>query len=186
MKDGTASRTARGVAAHRLEFDRVAAGHGDPAADEALSRDVADGLTPRRDRMHERLRARTAFFDFRADPVAAPLRAAGLARRALSLFEGVAVYLDRPVIERVLAEFREVTTAGGLLAISVSSGTATAAARARFQERVAGIGEPARSMLTPGEAAELLAAVGWELAEAGGRPRSAGLLLARATASPSG
>ncbi len=254
MKEGTASRTARGVAAHRLEFDRVAAGHGDPAADEALSRDVANGLTPRRDRIHERLRARTAFFDrvvvnaldrgitqvvtggagydgrafryarpgvrwfevdhpatqadkqarlarlgvdaahvafipadFSANPVAAPLRAAGLdpALRALFLFEGVAVYLERPVTERVLAEFREVTTAGGLLAISVSSGTATAAARARFQERVAGIGEPARSMLTPGEAAELLAAVGWELAEAGGRPRSAGLLLARATASPS-
>jgi len=63
MKEGTASHTARSVAARRLEYGRMAAGYGDPAADEALSRDVADGLTPRRNRMHEYLRARTAFFD---------------------------------------------------------------------------------------------------------------------------
>jgi len=35
MKDGTASDTARSVAAHRLEYERVAADYGDPAADEA-------------------------------------------------------------------------------------------------------------------------------------------------------
>src|SRR5579864_4586739 len=63
MKKGSASYTARSVAAHRLAFDRVAAGYGDPAADEALSRDVADGLTPARTRIGEYLRARTAFFD---------------------------------------------------------------------------------------------------------------------------
>ncbi len=63
MKEGTASRTARGVAARRLEYDRVAAPYGDPAADEALTSDVADGLTPEHNRMHEYIRARTAFFD---------------------------------------------------------------------------------------------------------------------------
>ncbi len=253
MKEGTASHTARVVAACRLEYDRVAAGYGDPAADEALSRDVADGLTPRRDRMHEYLRERTAFFDrllvhaidrgitqvvvggagydgrafryarpgvrwfevdhpatqadkrarlarlgleaahiafipadFTADPVAGPLRDAGLdpARRALFLFEGVAVYLDRPVTERVLAEFREVTTAGGTLAISVSTG-ATTGTRASFQARVAEFGEPARSVLTAEQAAGLLAAAGWALREASGRQRFAGLLLASAaTATP--
>jgi methyltransferase (TIGR00027 family) len=249
VKEGTASRTARGVAACRLEYDRVAEGGGDPAADDALSRDVADGLVPRRMRMYEYLRARTAFFDrvvvdalgngitqvvtggagydgrafryarpgvrwfevdhpatqddkrarvarlgldaahvafipadFTADPVGGPLRDAGLdpARRALFLFEGVAVYLDRPVIERVLAEFREVTAAGSGLAISVSAGTATPAARARFHERLAELGEPARSVLTTGDAAGLLAAAGWEVQEASERQRSAGLLLARA------
>jgi methyltransferase (TIGR00027 family) len=249
MEEGTASRTARAVAACRLEYDRVAAGYGDPAADEALSRDVAAGLAPPRSRMYEYLRARTAFFDravvnavdqgitqvvtggagydgrafryarpgvrwfevdhpatqadkrerlarlglgaahiafiaadFTADPVAGPLRDAGLdpASRALFLFEGVAVYLDRPVTERVLAEFREVTTTDSLLAVSVSTGTATAASRARFQARVAELGEPARTVLTVEEAAGLLAAVGWEVRDASDRQGSAGLLLAGA------
>jgi O-methyltransferase involved in polyketide biosynthesis len=63
MKEGTASHTARVVAACRLEFDRVPAGYGDPAADEALSRDVADGLVPSRERLYEYLRVRTALFD---------------------------------------------------------------------------------------------------------------------------
>ena len=225
----------------------MATGYGDPAADEALSRDVADGLAPPRSRMYEYLRARTAFFDrvvvnavhqgitqvvtggagydgrafryarpgvrwfevdhpatqadkrerlarlglgaahiafiaadFTADPVAGPLRDAGLdpASPALFLFEGVAVYLDRPVTERVLAEFREVTTADSLLAISVSTGTATAATRARFQARVAELGEPARTVLTALEAAGLLAAAGWEVRDASDGPGSAGLLLA--------
>ncbi|HEX4291366.1 MAG TPA: hypothetical protein VH021_20745 [Trebonia sp.] len=61
MKEGTASHTARSVAARRLEYDRVAAPYGDPAADEALAGDVADGLVPARDRLHEYIRARTAF-----------------------------------------------------------------------------------------------------------------------------
>ena len=63
MKDGTASDTARSVAAHRLEFERVAADYGDPAADQSLTVDVADGREPTPGRMHEYLRARTAFFD---------------------------------------------------------------------------------------------------------------------------
>jgi methyltransferase (TIGR00027 family) len=255
MEEGTASRTARAVAAGRLEYDRVAAGYGDPAADEALSRDVAGGLTPGSStRMREYLRARTAFFDrvvvdafdqgitqvvtggagydgrafryarpgirwfevdhpatqadkrarldrlgleashiafipadFTADPVAAPLRDAGLdpARRALFLLEGVAVYLDRPVIEGVLAGFREVTTAGSTLAISVSTG-ATTGTRASFQARVAELGEPARTVLTAEDAAGLLAAAGWAPREASDRQRFAGLLLARAASYPPG
>ena len=249
MKDGTASHTARSVAARRLEYERVAAPHGDPAADEALTSDVADGLTPARGRMHEYIRARTAFFDrvvvhsiaqgitqvviggagydgrafryakpgvrwfevdhpatqadkrervsrlglaapqlsfipadFTADPVAARLREAGLdqARPALFLFEGVAVYLDRPVTGRVLAEFRAVTPPGSTLAISVSTGSATSRTRARFQQRVAALGEPARTVLTVDQTADLLSAAGWELGEVSDRQRSAGLLLARA------
>ena len=250
MKEGTASHTARSVAARRLEYDRVAAPYGDPAADEALTGDVADGLVPPRDRMHEYIRARTAFFDrvvvssidrgvaqvviggagydgrafryakpgvrwfevdhpatqadklervtrlglatpqvrfipadFTADPVAEPLLAAGLdpARPALFLFEGVAVYLERPDNERVLAEFREVTTGGSLLAISVSVGGATSRTRASFQQRVAELGEPARTVLTFDQAADLLSAAGWKISDPSDRQRSAGLLLARAT-----
>jgi methyltransferase (TIGR00027 family) len=63
MEDGGPSATARRVAAHRLGFDRVATGYGDPAADEALAADVVGGLTVSAGRMHDYLAARTAFFD---------------------------------------------------------------------------------------------------------------------------
>ena len=63
MEDGGPSATARRVAAHRLGFTRVAAGYGDPAADEALATDVVGGLTVPASRMHDYLAARTAFFD---------------------------------------------------------------------------------------------------------------------------
>ena len=249
MKEGTASYTARSVAARRLSYDRVAAPYGDPAADDALSRDVAAGMAPRPTPMHEYIRARTAFFDhavvdaiarditqvviggagydgralryarpgvrwfevdhpatqadkrerlsrlgldvahirfipadFTTDPIAGPLRSAGLdpARPALFLFEGVAVYLEAAVTERVLAGFRAVTTDAGLLAISISVGAATSQARARFRERVAEMGEPARTTLSFGQASDLLAAAGWEVTQPSERQRSAGLLLARA------
>ena len=249
MKDGTASQTARSVAAHRLEFERVAADYGDRAADRSLTADVADGQQPSRGRMHEYLRARTAFFDravvnalgrgvrqvviggagydgralryakpgvrwfeldhpatqadkvervarlnlecghirfipadFTADPIAEPLLAAGLdpASPTLFLLEGVAVYLERPVVERVLAAFRQVAADGSELAISVSTATATAQARTRFQQRVAELGEPARSQFTHDEARELLALAGWRLSPGPGRQLTAGLLLARA------
>jgi methyltransferase (TIGR00027 family) len=252
VKEGTASHTARGVAARRLQYDRVAAPYGDPAADEALTRDVADGLTPEHNRMHEYIRGRTAFFDrvvvqvldrgiaqvviggagydgralryakpgvrwfevdhpatqadklariarlgiaapqvtfipadFTVGPVAGPLLAAGLdpARQALFLFEGVAVYLERRDNERVLTEFREVTPDGSPLAMSVSVGGVSSVTRAAFQERLAALGEPVRTVLTVDETAGLLAGAGWELREPSGRQRSAGLLLARAAAS---
>src|SRR6202453_3311879 len=251
MEDGTASQTARRVAAHRREYERVGADYGAPAADQALTADVAAGQEPPPGRMHEYLRARTAFFDravvraldrgvrqvviggagydgralryakpdvrwfevdhpatqsdkvervarlnvaaghirfipadFTADPIAEPLLAAGLdpARPTLFLLEGVAVYLERPVVERVLAAFRQVAANGSELAISVSSGTATPQERARFEQRVAGLGEPARSRFTPDQARDLLAAVGWQPTAASERQLAAGLLLAGAGA----
>ena len=63
MKSDTASHTARIVAAHRLTYARIETPYGDPAADEALARDVAGDLEPPAGRMHDYLRARTAFFD---------------------------------------------------------------------------------------------------------------------------
>ena len=131
--------------------------------------------------------------DFTTDPVAERLRAAGLdaSRPALFLFEGIAVYLEAAVTESVLAQFREVTVAGSLLAISVSLTPDPGAAdwRAAFRARVAEVGEPARSVLEPAQARALLARAGWQAGdeEAAGetarraRPGAANLLTARAT-----
>ena len=63
MEDGGPSQTARRVAAHRLDFTRVPADYGDPAADEALAVDVAAGRQAPAGRMHDYLAARTTFFD---------------------------------------------------------------------------------------------------------------------------
>src|SRR5258706_9662436 len=64
MQAGEPSVTAQRVAAHRLTFERVAADHGDPAADDRLARDVAgDTSVDRRAPMSAYLAARTAFFD---------------------------------------------------------------------------------------------------------------------------
>jgi O-methyltransferase involved in polyketide biosynthesis len=63
MEDGGPSQTARRVAAHRLDFTRVPADYGDPAADQALAVDVAAGHQAPASRMHDYLAARTAFFD---------------------------------------------------------------------------------------------------------------------------
>src|SRR5215470_5765242 len=63
MEHGGPSQTARWVAAHRLEFTRVPADYGDPAADDALAVDVAAGRQASASRMHDYLAARTAFFD---------------------------------------------------------------------------------------------------------------------------
>jgi methyltransferase (TIGR00027 family) len=252
MKEGTASHTARSVAAHRLTYARIEAPAGDPAADDTLARDVAGDRIPRHDRMHEYLRARTAFFDravltaldagmaqvviagagydgralryarpgvrwfeldhpatqadkrerlgrlnletgqlrfvaadFSVDPIAAPLIAVGLdpTRPTLFLLEGVAVYLEQRVLERVLSAFREVAADGSSLAISVSTRT-DSQTRGRFAERVAAVGEPARSVFTPDQATELLAASGWEVTPGRERLRSTGLLLARAATAP--
>ena len=249
MKDGTASRTARSVAAHRLDFERVAAPYGDPAADIALARDVADGLTAPATRMHEYLRGRTRFFDhvvvtaldqgvgqvvigaagydgrafryakpgvrwfevdhpatqadklarvarlrlderhigfvpadFTRDPVADLLTAAGLdpGVPALFLLEGVAVYLDKDVLERVLGAFRSVAASGSTLAISVSLARPGDRTRERFRASVAAVGEPARTVLAPDEAHLLLARHGWHVTEGRDRVLAAGLLLARA------
>ncbi len=57
------SITAQWVAAHRLGFTRVPAAYGDPAADDALTIDVAAGREAPLNRMHDYLAARTSFFD---------------------------------------------------------------------------------------------------------------------------
>jgi methyltransferase (TIGR00027 family) len=108
--------------------------------------------------------------DFASDPVAERLLAAGLSPSVPSLFllEGVAVYLERPVLERALRQFAEAAGPGSRLAISMSidSDAHDPEARSRFREAVAAMGEPARLTLELDQAVELLAGTGWqELAE---------------------
>ena len=129
--------------------------------------------------------------DFTRDPIAERLTAAGLNPGQPSLFmlEGVAVYLEPAVLHRVLTEFRQVARAGSRLTISVSTSGARGEARSRFQATVAALGEPARSTLEAGQAAEVLSRAGWQVmagADAAGsdaaarqeRLLSAGLLTA--------
>src|ERR1700760_2659709 len=63
MEDGGPSQTARRVAAYRLDFTRIPADYGDPAAGHALAVDVAAGRQAPAGRMHDYLAARTTFFD---------------------------------------------------------------------------------------------------------------------------
>ena len=60
MEDGGPSQTARRVAAHRLDFTRIPADYGDPAADHALAVDVAAGRQAPAGRMHDYLAAQLA------------------------------------------------------------------------------------------------------------------------------
>ena len=131
--------------------------------------------------------------DFARDPVADRLTAAGLdpGQPSLFLLEGVAVYLEPAVLERVLRQFRQVARPGSRLAISVSTASADGETRSRFRASVASLGEPARSTLDTGQAIELLARTGWRVTAGDDaddpeavsrleRRRSAGLLLATA------
>ena len=123
--------------------------------------------------------------DFTTDPVADRLRDAGLdpAGPSLFLLEGVAVYLDPAVLERLVGQLREVAGPGSQLAISVSlTRPAGDASRARFQATVAALGEPARSTFTAAEAGARLARAGWQVDRGASSPRarSAGLLTATA------
>jgi len=104
--------------------------------------------------------------DFAVDDVATGL--AGADHRAetptLFLCEGVAVYLEMAVLERLLRALRSRAAAGSRLAINLSVAGAPAERRQRFQAGVAALGEPVRTVLTAGAAGELLAATGWRAA----------------------
>jgi methyltransferase (TIGR00027 family) len=105
--------------------------------------------------------------DFTVDDVGAGLAAAGHRAETPTLFlcEGIAVYLERDVIERLLRSLRSRAAAGSRLAISLSVTGASAERRLRFQTGVAALGEPVRTVLTAETAEGLLAATGWRGAE---------------------
>ena len=122
--------------------------------------------------------------DFRTDPVAEPLTAAGCdpGERTVVICEGVAVYLETDVLERLLTELARATGPGSSLLLTAS----TAASDARAEQRrtwlraaVASVGEPMRSSLSADGAEAIMRGAGWEPA-AGEDPsaRSRGFLLA--------
>jgi methyltransferase (TIGR00027 family) len=120
--------------------------------------------------------------DFVTDDVAGALAAVGHDRTMPTLFtvEGVAVYLDRPVLEALLHGLRRAAAPGSRLAISLSvdRGGGTSATRAAFRSGVARLGEPARTTLTVDDAADLIRSTGWRDTGTGSeRGRSAGLVV---------
>ena len=106
--------------------------------------------------------------DFAVDSVAGGLRTAGHDAVAPSLFtlEGVAVYLDRAVLDALLAQLRSVAGAGSRLVISLSvsgGGVAGRLRRAAFRTAVASLGEPARTVVAPEDVEGFFAAAGWRI-----------------------
>jgi methyltransferase (TIGR00027 family) len=126
--------------------------------------------------------------DFVSDPVAPALVARGLDTRGPSvmLCEGIAVYLDMPVLGSLLAGLRTTAARGSVLAISLSVASGApglGARRAEFREAMAATGEPARTVLTATDAETLLAQNGWNTAAPHGaeepaRARRAGFVVA--------
>jgi methyltransferase (TIGR00027 family) len=105
--------------------------------------------------------------DFRTDPVAERLLAAGCdaAERSVVVCEGVAVYLETGVLERLLTELGRATGPGSALVLTAS----TAASDARAEQRrtwlraaVASVGEPMRSSLSADDADAVMRRAGWE------------------------
>jgi methyltransferase (TIGR00027 family) len=120
--------------------------------------------------------------DFSADDVAAALRDSGFdpARPTVSICEGVAVYLDRPVLVSLLRSIRSVAAPGSRLAISLSMTPDSDEAAARqewFRARVAAVGEPERSRLSPEERAHVLSDTGWKDETTSPRAQRAGLVV---------
>lgn len=122
--------------------------------------------------------------DFVVDQVGARLTAAGIdaIRTSLVLCEGVAVYLDLPVLTALLHGLAEVAGEHSRLVISLSVDTGSAGLagrRAQLQASVAALGEPARTVLTADDADQLLVSTGWRpVAAAQERARRAGLITA--------
>ena len=109
----------------------------------------------------------------------AALVAAGYdaATPSLMLFEGVAVYLEEADIDSVARELASVAPPGSSLAVSASPVVAEPGLRERFAERVAAIGEPARSFMTAPETTALLETAGWRGAGLPQEAEDAGFVL---------
>jgi methyltransferase (TIGR00027 family) len=104
--------------------------------------------------------------DFRTDPVAERLIAAGCdpAARSVVVCEGLAIYLEPAVLERLLGELARATGPGSTLLITASTAATGARAeerRARLRDAVAALGEPMMSALSAEDADALLQRAGW-------------------------
>ena len=105
--------------------------------------------------------------DFTVDPIGDALVSEGYDPEVRSLFlcEGVAVYLDLPVLESLFDQLGHVATVGSRLAISLSVAASAVEPgdRQRFQDAVAALGEPARLVRTVYDSASLFAKTGWRV-----------------------
>jgi methyltransferase (TIGR00027 family) len=121
--------------------------------------------------------------DFARDWVADLLVSAGLdaSRPALFLLEGVAAYLEIPVLRALLGQLRRVAADGSLLAVSAPvsevSSKQQAARRVAFRAAATAAGEPPRPEREAGQVWTLLEETGWQAAEPPGvaQPGAAGL-----------
>ena len=127
--------------------------------------------------------------DFGVDEVGALMVGAGYQTQVPSLLlcEGVAIYLERGVLESLLRHLRQIACSGSRLAISLSVTSSSAAQSVRrkaFRAAVAAMGEPARTVLSSEDVDALLATTGWQVVPSTNsadtrarRARLAGLLL---------
>jgi len=101
--------------------------------------------------------------DFAATDVASSLRAAGLDPSSPAVFtlEGVAIYLEKPVLASVLAALASLAAPASRLAISLSINGRGLSSSVAFRHAVARIGEPVKTVLEPEEVDGFLAAAGW-------------------------
>jgi methyltransferase (TIGR00027 family) len=100
--------------------------------------------------------------------------------RSLLCCEGLAVYLDANAVELMLSELRSLAAPGTRLAISLSAwgnDEDMLDRRRQFQAAVAALGEPARTSLTPEEAAEQFTRTRWRAVEVSERSRRAGFVV---------
>lgn len=128
--------------------------------------------------------------DFRTDPVAGRLAAAGCdpAARSLVLCEGLAIYLEPAVLERLLAQLAQATGPGSGLLLTASTAAGDAAARerrVRLRTAVAALGEPMLSSLSAEDADALMRRAGWTPApDEDPADRAQGFLRALRTVAP--
>jgi methyltransferase (TIGR00027 family) len=123
--------------------------------------------------------------DFTTDDVATAIAATSHDSHepSLILCEGVAVYLELPVLETLLRGLRAIAAPRSrfVMTLSLSSDDPDLLQRREmFQNAVASVGEPARTVLTVDGAAALLEETGWQATSAEGqeRARRAGFLIA--------
>src|SRR5215469_304239 len=121
-------------------------------------------------------------FDLRERGLARALVAAGVEPDAPAqlLCEGVAVYLERAVLETMLSELRALATPGTRLAMSTSTAlpAAEAGVRERFAAAVGALGEPVRSSLDADAVTRLLGRARWRRVEVSERSARAGFVVA--------
>lgn len=120
--------------------------------------------------------------DLRAAGLSAAVAASGIVAEepSLLLCEGVALYLDLPVLEALLADLRLLATGGSRLALSLSGPSGSperAARRRRLEAAVKALGEPARNALTASGATGLFDSTGWRQVRMIARAGAAGFVM---------